>query len=152
MCVCVRVRCVCAACAGLVHRDLKAADLLMGLRSDGSVRVLVGDLGRTRALDADSTHRTAGVGTPATMAPEVAMGRCMSVCVCACVYVCACVVCVCVCYRGVSRWHCLVFACVLSAHTLHVAFCACACACACAFACACACACAAIYQVLRREC
>ncbi|WP_165807162.1 serine/threonine-protein kinase [Nocardioides currus] len=56
---------------GIVHRDVKPANLLFVSRPDGSRRVLVADLGVAKALTTDS-GATLHVGTPAYGAPEQA--------------------------------------------------------------------------------
>ena len=54
---------------GIVHRDVKPANLLFVSRPDGSRRVLVADLGVAKALTTES-GATLHVGTPAYGAPE----------------------------------------------------------------------------------
>jgi hypothetical protein len=54
---------------GIVHRDVKPANLLFISRPDGGWRVLVADLGVAKALTTDS-GATMHVGTPAYGAPE----------------------------------------------------------------------------------
>ena len=56
---------------GIVHRDVKPANLLFISRPDGGRRVLVADLGVAKALTTDS-GATLHVGTPAYGAPEQA--------------------------------------------------------------------------------
>ncbi len=56
---------------GIVHRDVKPANLLFISRPDGGRRVLVADLGVAKALATDS-GATLHVGTPAYGAPEQA--------------------------------------------------------------------------------
>ena len=56
---------------GIVHRDVKPANLLFISRPDGGRRVLVADLGVAKTLATDS-GATLHVGTPAYGAPEQA--------------------------------------------------------------------------------
>ncbi|MEV0996464.1 serine/threonine-protein kinase [Nonomuraea sp. NPDC050202] len=56
--------------AGIVHRDFKPANVLLG---PGGPRVI--DFGIARALDDGVTHTSGVVGTPAYMAPEQLAGQ-----------------------------------------------------------------------------
>ena len=54
--------------AGLVHRDVKASNIL---RERASGRVMLGDFGTGRAVDDEGTYGGGFVGTPVYSAPEV---------------------------------------------------------------------------------
>ena len=58
--------------AGIVHRDLKASNLFLTRREDGTPLVKVLDFGIAKVLTVDRSgeHRTQTVGTPIYMAPE----------------------------------------------------------------------------------
>ncbi|HET9767866.1 MAG TPA: serine/threonine-protein kinase, partial [Thermoanaerobaculia bacterium] len=65
--------------AGIVHRDLKSANVLLVPQEDGSTRVVVTDFGLARTASAEARLATLTrfdqiVGTPAYMAPEQVMG------------------------------------------------------------------------------
>jgi eukaryotic-like serine/threonine-protein kinase len=61
-----------AHAAGIVHRDLKPGNILLG--QDGSVKIT--DFGISRAADDVTVTKTGMIaGTPAYLAPEVAIGR-----------------------------------------------------------------------------
>jgi len=55
----------------VVHRDVKPANVLFRTDSSGAVRVMLGDLGLGKALDA-SSRLTMVAGTPSYVAPEQA--------------------------------------------------------------------------------
>jgi serine/threonine-protein kinase len=58
--------------AGIVHRDLKASNLFITRREDGTALVKVLDFGVAKVLTMERSgeHRTQTVGTPIYMAPE----------------------------------------------------------------------------------
>ncbi|AKT44172.1 protein kinase domain-containing protein [Chondromyces crocatus] len=57
--------------AGIVHRDIKPSNILVG----PGRRVVVADLGLAKKLSPDDAHRPTFSGTPAYIAPEVALRR-----------------------------------------------------------------------------
>ncbi|MBB4909198.1 serine/threonine-protein kinase [Actinophytocola algeriensis] len=59
-----------AHAAGIVHRDITPANILLG--EDGSVKLT--DFGISRSADDAAATRTGVIGTPAYLAPEVALG------------------------------------------------------------------------------
>lgn len=59
---------------GVIHRDIKPQNLLLGSRRGGGVKVMVADLGVAKAM-LHASGLTQVVGTPAYMAPEQATGE-----------------------------------------------------------------------------
>jgi serine/threonine protein kinase len=59
-----------AHAAGIVHRDITPGNILLG--EDGSVKLT--DFGISRSADDATATRTSLIGTPAFLAPEVALG------------------------------------------------------------------------------
>ncbi len=71
-----------AHAAAVVHRDFKAANVILSAESDGTERAVVTDFGLARGLavgtaaaDSSVTPTGAAVGTPAYMAPEQIEGK-----------------------------------------------------------------------------
>lgn len=58
---------------GVIHRDVTPGNLLLRTVSDGSLRLVIADLGMAKAL-AEASGLTQVAGTPAYMAPEQARG------------------------------------------------------------------------------
>ncbi len=65
-----------AHAVGIVHRDVKPANIVLCANTDGSQRAVLLDFGIARSLDASATMTATGfvVGTAGYIAPEVAMG------------------------------------------------------------------------------
>jgi serine/threonine protein kinase len=65
-----------AHAAGVLHRDVKPANVLLDARTDGSTRVVITDFGIAR-MDGDATLTQIGLvlGSPAYIAPERARGE-----------------------------------------------------------------------------
>jgi serine/threonine-protein kinase len=57
--------------SGIAHRDLKPSNILIG----PALRVVVADLGLAKKLALGEPHQRSFSGTPAYLAPEVAIGR-----------------------------------------------------------------------------
>lgn len=60
--------------AGLIHRDIKTANILVRRRSEG-LTAYVADFGIARTEDSHQTKTGVAVGTPSYMAPELHLGR-----------------------------------------------------------------------------
>jgi serine/threonine-protein kinase len=63
---------------GVIHRDVKPANLLLAKRGDGDTHLKVLDFGIARVRETAATQVTvagAAIGTPAFMAPEQALGK-----------------------------------------------------------------------------
>jgi serine/threonine protein kinase len=65
-----------AHASGVLHRDVKPANVLLDSRADGSARVVITDFGIAR-IEGDATLTQAGLvlGSPAYIAPERARGE-----------------------------------------------------------------------------
>jgi serine/threonine protein kinase len=65
-----------AHASGVLHRDVKPANVLLDSRADGSTRVVITDFGIAR-IDGDATLTQTGLvlGSPAYIAPERARGE-----------------------------------------------------------------------------
>jgi serine/threonine protein kinase len=65
-----------AHASGVLHRDVKPANVLLDARADGSTRVVITDFGIAR-IDGDATLTQTGLvlGSPAYIAPERARGE-----------------------------------------------------------------------------
>ena len=65
-----------AHASGVLHRDVKPANVLLDARADGSARVVITDFGIAR-IDGDATLTQTGLvlGSPAYIAPERARGE-----------------------------------------------------------------------------
>ena len=61
--------------SAVVHRDLKPENFLVRPCADGSVTVVVGDLGESKALDSGHPVAMSVVGNNLTKAPEVVAGK-----------------------------------------------------------------------------
>lgn len=62
--------------AGVIHRDVKPANILLTQRDDGSTRAVLLDFGIARSLDPAATMTGSGlvIGTAGYIAPEVGIG------------------------------------------------------------------------------